>query len=274
MSKQERLCQGGNKIGPLWSTPRLIVNVPHMRRTGMTLASILTATLLAVSVTGCGKDSGADEAASPDPASSPTASAPASPDSPLTRRIRSVNEGMRSTSFHGSGTTTALGGGEQEIWSDPEQGLHMRMTGKNASGAIYCKGGTTYMSAQMVAETVNQQGGVVVTVPDRLADVYVTTETGDGCDVFYRISDTATPANSEKPRKVSGKETTAVTVSDGAASDLYFIENGAPHLLRQESTRDGRTSTTTYDSFGEKVTVTAPADTMPMDEFREQVMGS
>ncbi|TLQ43357.1 hypothetical protein [Streptomyces marianii] len=100
------------------------------------------------------------------------------------------------------------------------------------------------------------------------------TESGQGCDVYYTISETAELAP-EKDRKVDGKQTTAVRVSAGAAEDTYFIENGASHLLLLESSRDGRTSTTTYDSFGDKFPITLPPKekTMSMSEFRSQIMG-
>ncbi|KUJ39637.1 hypothetical protein ACZ90_69185 [Streptomyces albus subsp. albus] len=241
------------------------------RTTGKTLPALLVAGVLALTATGCGGDD--DSADDPEPSYTPS-SAPATPDSPVEKRIKDVNEGMRHTSFHASGTTTALGGGTQDMWSDPKQGFHMRMRGKKASHEIYCKDGTTYMSTAMLAETLKQRGQRI-NVPDRLADFYVTSETGDGCDVFYRISETGKRAYDDD-RKVAGKQTTAIAASDGTTSDTYFLQNGAPRLLRMESTREGRTSTTTYDSFGEKFTVKMPPSdkTMPMDEFRKQVLGS
>ncbi|MFC0599729.1 hypothetical protein [Streptomyces palmae] len=246
----------------------------RIRTAGTTLPALLVAAALALAATGCGNEKDSADDPEPSAPASSASSEPATPDSPVAERIKAVNEGMRGTSFHASGTTTALGGGRQDMWSDPEQGFHMRMRGKDFTHEIYCKNGTTYMSSAMLADTLKQRGQRIE-VPDRLADTYVTSETNDGCDVFYRIADTGKPAP-DKDRKVAGKQTTAIAVSDGTTSDTYFLQNGAPRLLRMDSTRDGRTSTTTYDSFGKKFTITVPPSdkTMPMDEFRRRVTGS
>ncbi|WP_143608511.1 hypothetical protein [Streptomyces sp. CB03234] len=190
-----------------------------------------------------------------------------------TEVIQDANTTMNTTSFHATGTTTAFSGGKQEIWSDPDKGFHLRATGEGSTGDLYCKDGTTYTSAPLLADMLKQRGQAI-TVPDRLKDVYVTTETGQGCDTYYKISESGqhTPA---KDRNIGGRPTMAIQVFSGNASDTYFIEKGTSRLLVLESFRDGRTSTTTYDSFGDKFTMDLPAKdrTMPLDEFRTQVTG-
>ncbi|MGK5547249.1 hypothetical protein ACSNOH_21310, partial [Streptomyces sp. URMC 127] len=58
------------------------------------------------------------------------------------------------------------------------------------------------------------------------------------------------------------------------AQGIYQIASeGTYRLVQLKSTRDGRTSTTTYDSFGENFTVTLPPKdkTMTMSEFRSRM---
>ncbi|MEU8521160.1 hypothetical protein [Streptomyces sp. NBC_01216] len=187
--------------------------------------------------------------------------------------VDKANDELRSTSFHGRGSTTALGGGSQEIWSDPDQGLRIKASGASATGEMYCKDGKTYTSAPMFADALKQRGQAI-DLPERLADVFVTTETGQGCDVYFVISDSAEHAP-ESDKTFDGRRTTAFSVSSGAATDTYYLESESSRLVRLEAERDGRTSTTRYDSFGEKFTITMPDEdkTMPMDDFRREVMG-
>ncbi|TLQ43351.1 hypothetical protein [Streptomyces marianii] len=244
-------------------------------RTRPVFRSIAVLAVVAGLVTGCAKG---DKGTTPTDSAAPskdvgTGEAGGSGDG-AAQIVKSANTAMRETTFHSSGTTTAFGGGKQEMWSDPEQGFRLEASGGGTSGEMYCKDGTTYTSAPLFADALKQRGQQI-TVPDALTDVFVTTESGQGCDVYYTISETAELAP-EKDRKLDGKQTTAVRVSAGAAEDTYFIENGASHLLLLESSRDGRTSTTTYDSFGDKFPITLPPKekTMSMPEFRSQVMGS
>ncbi|RDG36514.1 hypothetical protein [Streptomyces corynorhini] len=231
---------------------------------------IVTAALLtaATAVTGCGGGSG-DGSGSGSGSGSDKNAASYEKAGDL---VKEVNKAMRETAFHGSGTSTALGGGTQETWSDPEQGLRMKSSGKAGSGEIYCKGGKNFISAPLLATSV-EQSGQKITVPDRLADVYVTNETGQGCDAYYRIDESATFAK-DKNAEVDGEKTVALTISVSGTSDTYHVAaEGTPYLLRMDSVRDGLTSTTTYGKFGQRNTITVPSETMPMDEFRKQVMG-
>ncbi|MDT9693432.1 hypothetical protein Q5762_34930 [Streptomyces sp. P9(2023)] len=187
---------------------------------------------------------------------------------------REGDDDLRSTSFHASGGTTAFSGGTQEIWWNPEQGLRLKASGDGKSGEMYCRDGKTYFSAVLFADTLAQRAQPI-TVPDRLNDVFVTTESGQGCDVYFTISENAEEA-SESGKTVDGRPATAFTVSAGGASDTYYLENETARLVRLVAERDGRTSTTDYDAVGEKVSITMPAEhrTMSMDEFRSQVSSS
>ncbi|MEV8478043.1 hypothetical protein [Streptomyces sp. NPDC051173] len=184
---------------------------------------------------------------------------------------------MRNTSFHASGTTTALGGGSQEMWSDPEQGLRLKATSSETGqiGEMFCKEGTTYTSAPLLADGL-RQSGQNITLPPALADVYVLGTPGQqGCSSFYGIAETAKP-DPTQDRPVNGTKTYAVVAASGSTSDVYQIATEEKsYLLQLRSTRDGRTSTTTYDSFGDKFSITMPSDdkTMSMNEFRRRVTG-
>ncbi len=183
-----------------------------------------------------------------------------------------VNETMRKTSFHASGTTTAFVGAEQETWWNPEQGLRMKTTGGGVSGEMYCKDGTSYISAPLFASMLEERGQYV-TVPDRLADVFVTTGSGQDCDAYFAISDAA-EFLPEEDTTVGGKAAKALKVYAGTASDTYFVEDGdTARLLRLDSLRNGRRSSTTYDSFGDAFSIAMPPTekTMSMDAFRDEV---
>ncbi|MFJ9825295.1 hypothetical protein ACIRSU_13130 [Streptomyces sp. NPDC101160] len=202
--------------------------------------------------------------------------------------VGDANDAMRSSSFHSSGGTTAFAGGWQEMWWNPDQGLRVKATWVGGSGEMYCKDGTTYTGAALLARALGEKGERV-TVPDRLAGTYVTSELPDGadCDTYFRIPDQAERA-SERDRTLHGRGTEAFTVeaaadasdtasgtSSDTSSDTYYVESDTSRLVLLESTRNGRHSTTTYDSFGGEFTITLPAAerTMPLEEFRSQVTG-
>ncbi|MFJ3966307.1 hypothetical protein [Streptomyces sp. NPDC090036] len=179
---------------------------------------------------------------------------------------------MRGESFHGSGTTTAFVGATQETWWDPGHGLHMRVSGP-VSGDVYCKDGTSYTSAPLFADALRQRGQSL-TVPDRLANTYVTSTTVSDCDMYFRIPETVRPAP-DHDRLVDGRQASAFETPAGSAQDVYFLEDGKLRLILVESTRAGRTSTTTYDSFGKGFSFEMPAagKTMTVEQFRAAVRG-
>lgn len=222
-----------------------------MRHTMSVARSLAAGAALAVALTGCSEGSG-----TPDPAA--------------VSLVKDANRQMQNESFHASGTTTAFAGGRQETWWDPAQGLHMQVTG-GVSGDVYCKDGTSYTSADLFAAALRQRGQQI-TVPPALRAVYVTTKMEQGCPAYFTIAATSTRAKG-RDRSIGGKQASAVEAAAGSAKDVYYIENGTQRLLLLESQRDGSTSSTAYDSFGEKFTMSLPAaeKTMTLEAFRARI---
>ncbi|MEU3755554.1 hypothetical protein AB0H17_22725 [Streptomyces olivoreticuli] len=233
-------------------------------------------TSLGIAATACGSSSASKDASAgtPVPADIPAPNTNVDTDA---LKIQSTNLLMRNTSFHASGTTTALGGGSQEMWSDPEQGLRLKATSSETgqSGEMLCKEGTTYTSAPLLADSLRQSGQNITLSPD-LTDAYVLGTPGPpGCSSFYAITKTAKP-DPAQDASVNGVKTYAVVAASGPTSDVYQIAaEEKSYLLQLRSSRDGRTSTTTYDSFGDKFIINVPSDdkTMTMNEFRRRVSG-
>ncbi|MFF5449628.1 hypothetical protein ACFY40_00070 [Streptomyces sp. NPDC012950] len=188
--------------------------------------------------------------------------------------VEKANDLLLTTSFHSSGGTTAFAGGSQELWWDPEQGLRMKAVWDGGSGEMYCKDGETYTGAALLADGLKQKGQDV-TVPAGMTDVFVTSRAPGGCEVYFRIPDAAerTPASDRTTSK--GVRTEAFGVSAGTASDMYYVDSDDSRLVELMSYRDGRFSTTEYDSYGEKFSISMPPDgrRMSMDEFRRRVGG-
>ncbi|WP_225835961.1 hypothetical protein [Streptomyces sp. NK08204] len=246
-------------------------------RTGPATRALALAALLGATLLGCGSDAGSGGA----PGGTATGSdapivgastEPAATGAPAAQRIEQVNETMRGTPFSGIGTTTAFeGAGLQRIVWNPDQGLRISYTG-TAGGDMYCKDGVTYMSTGLLAESFRTRG-TGITVPERLADVYVTTRSGQGCDAYFAVPPSGTFAQ-EKDTTVEGVPARAIVASAGPTSDTYFVSAKNPaRLLKMKSVRDGRTSSTTYVDFGTKkdVTLPSPDKTMTMEQFRAQV---
>lgn len=191
-----------------------------------------------------------------------------------------ANSALVSESFHSSGTSTAFPGAKQEMWWEPAGGLRLRVTG-SVSEDMYCDGGTSYTSAPLFAASLTSRGQSV-TVPGRLEDTYVSTVLDTGCEVYFSIPATAKPAP-DKDRGIDGGKALAYEASGAGTRDVYYLPDlssppkGAVRLgpLRLESTRSGRTSVTTYDSYGESFSITMPPESkiMTVEEFRAAVQG-
>ncbi|MFC5242941.1 hypothetical protein [Streptomyces atrovirens] len=249
-------------------TPLSRTGTGSTRARAVRRASVLTA-LLATTVLACSTASDKDEAehsTSPSPAAT---SGAAPGETSADTRIEQANETMRKTPFSGIGTTTAFDEGLQEIRWNPSQGLHIKLVG--IGGDMYCKDGVTYTSADLLARSLGAKG-VQITVPDRLDDTYVTTESGQGCEAYFAVPPgTFAP---DKDTEIEGVPAQAVTAASGSTSDVYYISEEEPaRLLKTESTRDGRKSHTTYADFGKEADIVLPkADrVMTMEEFREEV---
>ncbi|MEF9906725.1 hypothetical protein [Streptomyces sp. P9-A2] len=250
------------------NTPLSHMGTESTRARAVRRSLALTA-LLATTALACSPASDKDEAGhstSPSPA---TTSSTALGETSADARIEQVNETMRKTPFSAIGTTTAFDEGQQEIRWNPSQGLHIKLVG--TGGDMYCKDGVTYMSADLLAKNL-QSKGVQITVPDRLDDTYVTTESGQGCDAYFAVPPgTFAP---DKDTEIEGVPAQAVAAASGSTSDVYYISEEDPaRLLKMESTRDGRKSRTTYTDFGKETSIVLPkaGQVMPLEEFREEV---
>ncbi|MEU8622745.1 hypothetical protein [Streptomyces sp. NPDC048623] len=188
--------------------------------------------------------------------------------------VGKANDEMRSTSFHSSGGTTAFAGGWQEMWWNPDQGLRLKATWIGGSGEMYCKDGTTYTSAALLANGLTEKGRST-TAPDRLADMFVVSELPDDadCDTYFKVPDQVERA-SDQDRTIQGRNAKAFTIEAAPdATDTYYVDSDTSRLVLMQSERNGRSSTTTYDSYGKNFTISLPAagKTMPLEEFRSQV---
>jgi hypothetical protein len=236
------------------------------RRSKSVFRPLALAAILTAATVGCGGGSDTESSGKDSGADGTQTSA--------TTRIESVNKTMRETSFSSTGTTTAFEGATQKTSWDPEQGFRMEVTGapQTAGGEMYCKDGTSYTSAPLFAAMLGAKGQQI-TVPERLSDVYVSSETGGDCAAFFALAPTGEYAPA-KDTTVDGRKAVAIEVSSGPSDDTYLISAEAPdHLLRQEASRDGKTSTTTYTDFGKEMTISMPAEdkTMTMAEFRTAI---
>ncbi|WP_435611569.1 hypothetical protein [Streptomyces sp. bgisy159] len=244
-----------------------------------TLARSLALTaLLGLGALGCGSSSGSGVSWPPTASESPTATETAAPTGTgggsAELLIGQVNDTMRSLAFTGIGNSTAFDGGTTQVAWNPDQGLRISYSATADGGKdMYCKDGVTYTSAPLLKQGLAGKG-IEISVPDRLADVYVVTEAdGRDCSMYFVLPGSGTFAP-EKDTTVNGVRARAVVASSGPTSDTYYISVDDPaRLLKLVSVRDGRTSSTTYSGFGQKqdITFPSPERTMTMDEFRAQV---
>ncbi|MBW1599610.1 hypothetical protein [Streptomyces sp. JJ38] len=232
----------------------------HIRRAPTALA---LATALALGLSGCG-GSGDDTS---DKASSGS-------DAASQELIKKVNEAMKTTSFHSSGTTTAFADGTQETTWDPAKGLRTVVSG-NVSGEMYCKEGVNYLEAGLVVESL-KRSGQKADVPASLADSFVYTDTEQECTLLFTIAESGrlTP---EKDGEVGGKATRAITVEGNGGSDVYHVAaSGTPYILRLDAVRGESKSSTTFEAFGKPTDVTMPPDSklVALEEFQKQALPS
>lgn len=192
--------------------------------------------------------------------------------------VKRANQAMAATSFHGKGSTTAVAGGTQEIWSDPRQGFRARITigTDEPFGEILCRDKEMFMSAKLALEPMRRTSGSGLDVPADLTSSFVRIPATEGCASFYAI-----PASGRTDKKlaqdVAGIATTAVTATGGSTTDTYFVAaTNKPYILRMDSNRAGHVSSTTYDSFGAPVSITMPTPDkiVSMDDFRARVMAA
>ncbi|MFC8294227.1 hypothetical protein ACFUJ0_09300 [Streptomyces sp. NPDC057242] len=188
--------------------------------------------------------------------------------------VGKANDLLRTTSFHSSGGTTAFAGGSQELWWDPEQGLRTKASRNGGSGEMYCEDGQTYTGAALLADALGQKGQDV-TVPAGMADVFVRSGAPGGCEAYFLIPDAAERTPASDRATAEGVRTEVFGVSAGTASDTYYVDSDESLLVELVSSREGRFSTTEYDSYGGTFPISMPPDagTVSMEEFRRRVGG-
>lgn len=232
------------------------------RRTtsGTALAAVLTAVVLAACGSGGDGDSSDEKA---------TDAAGRSAE----ELVEAVNKAMRSTSFHGKGSSTSFEGGKQEMWSDPKVGLRIQVSAPElATTDMYCAKGTLFNSTSLVAAQLAQKGEKIQ-VPKKLERKYVQSSAGGSCDRLYEIFPGAT-LDEKLNDKVGSKATTALVAESQGNKDVYQVAaKGSPLVLRTDSEHGERKSSTQYDSFGKDLAITLPKDdvVMSMKEFRDAV---
>jgi hypothetical protein len=247
---------------------------------GVRRMMIAFATGSALLLAGC--SGGGDEdapPADPDGVEDPFASGAEDdePDGPAAELLDAVNAAMSGTTFHASGATTAFEDGRQEMWSDPEVGVRIEVTtaALPEHGEMYCQDGVVYTGVPLFAAQL-RESGEELDVPEDLTDRYISTQAGSDCRLLYEIFPGAT-LDPEMDDTVDGVPTTALVAATQGATDVYHAAaEGEPYLLRMDSERDGRTSSTVYDSFGEEMDIQMPPEDsiMSMDEFRGLVQSA
>lgn len=230
------------------------------------VAAVLTAMLLAACGAG-GDDKDESREDSSDKAS------PSSSPKPATELAKKANAAMGETSFHAKGSSTAFEDARQEIWSDPDKGMRLKVTAPDvATSEIFCKDGTLYNSPQLLVAQLEQRGEDA-SVPAGMKDKFVKSSVPGGCDSLYAILPGAT-LDPKLDDEVDGAPTTAVVSTSQGNTDVYQVaKKGEPLVLRMDSTHDKRKSTTVYESYGEEMAIEMPAGdaVVDMEEFREAV---
>lgn len=234
------------------------------------LAAVCTALLLAACGTGEEDDADSDSAEDSRNGASQDASPSAKPADDL---VEKSNEAMTSTSFHAKGSSTAFQDARQELWSDPDKGVRLKVTAPDVpTSELFCKDGTLYNSPQLLAAQLEQRGEEV-SVPASMEDKYVKSSVPGGCDRLFTILPGAT-LDPELDDEVDGVKSTAVVAKSQGTTDVYQVaKEGDPLLLRMDSTVEGSKSTTVYGSYGEEMDISMPAadSVVEMKEFQEAV---
>jgi hypothetical protein len=230
---------------------------------GLRAAAVTTALLAGVVACGGGERPG-----------SPEVVEESGPDEKTVALVERTNKAMAGTSFTAYGTNSAFGGAEQEITWDPDHGFHMTVRADDGGETdMFCRDGTSYISAPLLSETLNQRGQNV-TVPQELTDRYVTVQ-AKSCDAYFAVPRTAQRAP-ERDTKIDGEKSTALTVRNAGGTDVYHIAgSGASHLLKWDAELEGMQTTMKYAGYGEEHPITLPPEDrrMKMTDFQAEVMG-
>ena len=240
-------------------------------RLGTRLAGGLTAGLAALLLAGCGSS---DEA----PAAAAASSAPSSSAAPSTESrtgpqvaVAAADALEEAGSAHVSGTVGT--GAEAET-------VDLQLQGEDVSGTIdlggmqvqlLTVGGVSYFQAAAdfwvnsgaPAEAAAELAGKWVVVPEeQAADVGELTLSGLA-DELRAPSDGAIE-DAVTTEQLDGKDVLVLTQADG--SKLYVAADDPQYPLKTVS-GDAEPETMTIDRFGEKTTITAPADALDLSQF-------
>ncbi|MFI6986340.1 hypothetical protein ACIBSV_48360 [Embleya sp. NPDC050154] len=153
---------------------------------------------------------------------------------------------MEATTFHATGTTTAVSNATVETWYDPAQGLHSVVKRNfEVIGRIICRDGVSATSRSLTSDD-----------PADATD-YVLSRVPGGRSRLFTIpvspGATLTFGNSGA---VDGTRTDTVNATTERETALFRVAaEGPPHILRQESTRAHLTAHTDYGDFGKPVTI-------------------
>ncbi|WP_406291562.1 hypothetical protein [Embleya sp. NBC_00896] len=167
-------------------------------------------------------------------------------DSAATARAERANAAMAATTFHATGTSTAVSNATVETWYDPAQGLHSVVKRNFAViGRIICRDGVSAMSRSLTSDN------------PALADDYIVSRLPGGCAQLFTIPlSVQAPLTSDGSGAVNGVRADAVkAVTEQETAVFRIAAEGRPYILRQESTRGHLTSHTEYGEFGRPVTI-------------------
>lgn len=169
-------------------------------------------------------------------------------DSEAVARAERANAVMVATTFHATGTTTAVSNAIVETRYDPAHGLHAVVKRDfEKIGETICRDGVAAVSRSLLGGGGN---------PAYATD-YVVTRLPGGCVQLFTIpiSDQA-PLQPGEDRVVDGAQTQGVTVaSDDETAAFWIAADGQPYILRQESKRGHLNGHTDYGEFGRPVTI-------------------
>jgi hypothetical protein len=197
------------------------------------------------------------------------------PDKQTVGLIEKTNKVMAGTSFTASGTNSTFGGADQEITWDPDHGFHAAVRAEDGGETdLYCRDGKSYISAPLLAETLNRRGQEI-TLPEELTGMYVTVQ-AKSCDAYFAVPASAQRAP-ERDTEIGGEKSTAVAVKNDDGADVYHVAaSGESRLLRQDGHAEGAKTTMTFGGYGEEYPITLPPEDrrMNMTEFQADVMGA
>ena len=243
-------------------------------RLGTRLAGGLTAGLAALLLAGCGGSDDAPAAASA-PAASSAASSSAAPSSESRTGPQVAADAADALEAAGAVHVTGTFGTGAEA-----QGVDLQLQGEDVSGTIDLGGqqvelltvaGVTYFKAGAEfwagsgapAESAAQLAGAWVVVPEEQAAGLGELTLSGVADELRAPSDGAID-DAVTTEQLDGAD--VLVLSQAGGSKLYVAADDPAYPLKTV-TGDTEPETLTFDRFGEKTTLTAPADALDLSEL-------